>query len=518
MPCDPGRSTPGRPSTCVATATAERSTYAGIVRLVEEAQTSKAPFVRLADRYAILFVPLTLVIAAVAWAISGDPVRALAVLVVATPCPLLLAAPIAIVSGISRVGEAGHHRQGRRRAGGPGPGARHALRQDGHADRGPAAPRAGRHGPRAHAGRGAGAGGLARAGLAARPGGLHRGRRARARRGAASARGCRGGAGRGHLGHASTASRCSPGRPSSRAAARRCPSGPGTCGVASAWRAPRASTSRRTACSWGRSCWTTPSAPRRRGSSARCVAWACAGSSWSPATTTAWPTWWPRPSAWTACWRSARRPTRWMPSSARSARRTASSSWSATASTTLRPWPARMSAWRWAPAAPRPARRRPTSSSPSTAWTGCRRPSASPARSRRIALESVLVGMGLSVAAMLVAAAGFLQPVAGALVQEAIDVIVILNALRALTGGIERTPRIPGWGDLSARLQAEHRDLGPDIARPSLPRRCPRLAAGTGGQGAPGHGAHLPRRRPRAARGARGPRGLPDARPRGRER
>jgi iron-sulfur cluster repair protein YtfE (RIC family) len=72
--------------------------------------------------------------------------------------------------------------------------------------------------------------------------------------------------------------------------------------------------------------------------------------------------------------------------------------------------------------------------------------------------------MGLSMAAMLVAAAGLLQPVAGALVQEAIDVIVILNALRALTGGVERTPRIPGWGDLSARLQAEHRDLGPAIA------------------------------------------------------
>jgi hypothetical protein len=65
---------------------------------------------------------------------------------------------------------------------------------------------------------------------------------------------------------------------------------------------------------------------------------------------------------------------------------------------------------------------------------------------------------------MLVAAAGFLQPVAGAVVQEAIDVIVILNALRALGGGIERTTKVPGWGDLSARLQAEHRDLAPAIA------------------------------------------------------
>ena len=53
---------------------------------------------RLADRYAVAFLPSTLVLAGAAWAISGDPVRALAVLVVATPCPLILAAPIAIVS------------------------------------------------------------------------------------------------------------------------------------------------------------------------------------------------------------------------------------------------------------------------------------------------------------------------------------------------------------------------------------------------------------------------------------
>jgi heavy metal translocating P-type ATPase len=92
----------GMPFDLLATATAEHSTYAGIVRLVEEAQSSKAPFVRLADRYALLFVPLALGIAGAAWALSGDPVRALAVLVVATPCPLLLAAPIAIVAGISR--------------------------------------------------------------------------------------------------------------------------------------------------------------------------------------------------------------------------------------------------------------------------------------------------------------------------------------------------------------------------------------------------------------------------------
>jgi P-type E1-E2 ATPase len=90
-----------------AIATAAESTYAGIVRLVEEAQASKAPFVRLADRYALFFIPLTLLIAGAAWVVSSDPVRALAVLVVATPCPLLLAAPIAIVAGISRAARRG---------------------------------------------------------------------------------------------------------------------------------------------------------------------------------------------------------------------------------------------------------------------------------------------------------------------------------------------------------------------------------------------------------------------------
>ena len=90
-----------------ATTTSRDSTYAGIVRLVEQAQESKAPLVRLADRYAILFLPLTLVVAAAGWLISGDPVRALAVLVVATPCPLILAAPIAIAAGISRAARRG---------------------------------------------------------------------------------------------------------------------------------------------------------------------------------------------------------------------------------------------------------------------------------------------------------------------------------------------------------------------------------------------------------------------------
>lgn len=97
----------GGPFDLLATATAEASTYAGIVRLVKEAQTSRAPFVRLADRYALVFLFFSLGLSGLAWLMSGDPVRGLAVLVVATPCPLLLAAPIAIVAGISRAAKRG---------------------------------------------------------------------------------------------------------------------------------------------------------------------------------------------------------------------------------------------------------------------------------------------------------------------------------------------------------------------------------------------------------------------------
>jgi heavy metal translocating P-type ATPase len=102
-----GTANAGAPFHMRATTTAADSTYAGIIRMVREAQASKAPLVRLADRYAQLFVPVTLTVAGGAWLISGNPARALAVLVVATPCPLLLAAPVAIVSGVSRAARRG---------------------------------------------------------------------------------------------------------------------------------------------------------------------------------------------------------------------------------------------------------------------------------------------------------------------------------------------------------------------------------------------------------------------------
>lgn len=102
-----GATSTGSAFELVATRPAAESTYAGIVRLVEAAQHSKAPMVRLADRFALGFLALTLVIAGAAWIGTQDPIRALAVLVVATPCPLILAVPVAIISGISRAARGG---------------------------------------------------------------------------------------------------------------------------------------------------------------------------------------------------------------------------------------------------------------------------------------------------------------------------------------------------------------------------------------------------------------------------
>ena len=83
------------------------STYAGIVRLVEQAEQARAPMARLADRFAIAFLAVTVGIAAGAWILTGDPIRAVAVLVVATPCPLILAVPVALVAGLSRAAREG---------------------------------------------------------------------------------------------------------------------------------------------------------------------------------------------------------------------------------------------------------------------------------------------------------------------------------------------------------------------------------------------------------------------------
>ena len=81
---------------------AAESQYQRIVKLVKDAQESRAPLVRLADRYAVWFTGLTFILSGAAWLASGQALRFLEVLVVATPCPLILATPIAIISGISK--------------------------------------------------------------------------------------------------------------------------------------------------------------------------------------------------------------------------------------------------------------------------------------------------------------------------------------------------------------------------------------------------------------------------------
>jgi heavy metal translocating P-type ATPase len=93
--------------TAKATASAENSQYQQIVRLVRSAAASKAPFVRLADRYAVPFTLLAFGLAGAVWVLSGEAIRFLEVIVVATPCPLILAAPIALISGMSRASRFG---------------------------------------------------------------------------------------------------------------------------------------------------------------------------------------------------------------------------------------------------------------------------------------------------------------------------------------------------------------------------------------------------------------------------
>lgn len=85
-----------------ATASAEESQYQRIVQMVQAAAESKAPVVRLADRYAVPFTAVSFSLAGLGWALSGEPTRFAEVLVVATPCPLLIAAPVAFIAGMSR--------------------------------------------------------------------------------------------------------------------------------------------------------------------------------------------------------------------------------------------------------------------------------------------------------------------------------------------------------------------------------------------------------------------------------
>jgi heavy metal translocating P-type ATPase len=94
------------PLTLRASATAGESQYARIVELVRSAQGSKAPIQRLADRYAVWFTPITIVVCVIAYVVSGDWERVLAVLVVATPCPLILATPVAIIGGVNKAARA----------------------------------------------------------------------------------------------------------------------------------------------------------------------------------------------------------------------------------------------------------------------------------------------------------------------------------------------------------------------------------------------------------------------------
>ena len=91
----------------IADKTADDSQYQNIIRLVKQAESTPAHFVRMADRYAVPFTLMAYIIAGMAWYISGDPVRFAEVLVVASPCPLILAAPIALVSGMSRASRSG---------------------------------------------------------------------------------------------------------------------------------------------------------------------------------------------------------------------------------------------------------------------------------------------------------------------------------------------------------------------------------------------------------------------------
>jgi len=91
----------------IASGNVSQSTYSGIVTMVRNSRAQSSPNIRLANKWALRFVPLTILVASAAWILTGEVHRAVAVLVVATPCPLILAVPIALVAGMSRATKSG---------------------------------------------------------------------------------------------------------------------------------------------------------------------------------------------------------------------------------------------------------------------------------------------------------------------------------------------------------------------------------------------------------------------------
>ena len=91
----------------LATGNVSQSTYSGIVTMVRNSRAESSPNIRLANKWALRFVPITIFMALITYLLSGDATRTVAVLVVATPCPLILAVPIALVAGMSRATKSG---------------------------------------------------------------------------------------------------------------------------------------------------------------------------------------------------------------------------------------------------------------------------------------------------------------------------------------------------------------------------------------------------------------------------
>ena len=91
----------------IASGNVSQSTYSGIVTMVRNSRAQSSPNIRLANKWALRFVPITMAMAALTFLLTGDATRTVAVLVVATPCPLILAVPIALVSGMSRATKSG---------------------------------------------------------------------------------------------------------------------------------------------------------------------------------------------------------------------------------------------------------------------------------------------------------------------------------------------------------------------------------------------------------------------------